>query len=75
MQSIVDVTADLRAVVPSCISFTKEQARGVNTFLDPDNLVPGLAWPQVVEQALRAVNDPNSWLIKLIELTKQYKLY
>jgi hypothetical protein len=32
------------------------QARGINTFLDRDNLVSGLPWPQALEQALRAVN-------------------
>ena len=32
------------------------QARGINTFLDRDNLVSGLAWPQALEQALRAVD-------------------
>src|SRR6516165_4754877 len=31
------------------------QARGITTFLDRDNLVSGLAWPQALEQALRAV--------------------
>ena len=31
------------------------QARGITTFLDHDNLVSGLAWPQALEQALRAV--------------------
>src|SRR6516225_1249554 len=31
-------------------------ARGINTFLDRDNLVSGLAWPQALEQALRAVD-------------------
>ena len=32
------------------------QVRGINTFLDRDNLVSGLPWPQALEQALRAVN-------------------
>ena len=32
------------------------QARGITTFLDRDNLVSGLAWPQALEQALRAVD-------------------
>jgi hypothetical protein len=32
------------------------QARGINTFLDHDNLVSGLAWPQALEQTLRAVD-------------------
>jgi WD40 repeat protein len=32
------------------------QARGINTFLDRDDLVSGLAWPQALEQALRAVD-------------------
>ena len=32
------------------------QARGITTFLDQDNLVSGLAWPQALEQALRAVD-------------------
>ncbi len=32
------------------------QARGTTTFLDHDNLVSGLAWPQALEQALRAVD-------------------
>jgi energy-coupling factor transporter ATP-binding protein EcfA2 len=31
------------------------QARGITTFLDRDNLVSGLAWPQALEQALRDV--------------------
>jgi WD40 repeat protein len=31
------------------------KARGVTTFLDRDNLVSGLAWPQALEQALRDV--------------------
>ena len=31
------------------------QARGITTFLDHDNLVSGLPWPQALEQALRAV--------------------
>ena len=31
------------------------QARGITTFLDRANLVSGLAWPQALEQALRAV--------------------
>jgi TIR domain len=31
------------------------QARGITTFLDRDNLVSGLAWPQALEQALRRV--------------------
>src|SRR6516162_5942252 len=32
------------------------QARGINTFLDRDNLVSGLPWPQALEQGLRVVN-------------------
>jgi hypothetical protein len=32
------------------------QARDISTFLDRDNLVSGLAWPQVLEQALKAVD-------------------
>ena len=32
------------------------KARGVTTFLDRDNLVSVLAWPQALEQALRAVD-------------------
>ena len=32
------------------------QARGITTFLDRDNLVPDLAWPQALEQTLRAVD-------------------
>ena len=32
------------------------QARGINAFLDPDNLVSGLPWPQALEQGLRVVN-------------------
>ena len=28
-------------------------ARGITTFLDRDNLVTGLPWPQALEQALR----------------------
>ena len=31
------------------------QARGFETFLDRENLVPGLPWPQALEQALRSV--------------------
>jgi hypothetical protein len=33
------------------------QARGITTFLDRDNLVPGPAWSQALEQALRAVDS------------------
>ena len=32
------------------------KARGITTFLDRDNLVSGVAWPQALEQALRAVD-------------------
>jgi hypothetical protein len=32
------------------------QARDISTFLDRDNLVSGLAWPQALEQALKAVD-------------------
>ena len=31
------------------------EARGIATFLDRDNLVPGLPWPQALEEALRGV--------------------
>ena len=32
------------------------QARDITTFLDRDNLVSGMPWPQALEQALKAVN-------------------
>jgi hypothetical protein len=31
------------------------RARGITTFLDRDNLVSGLPWPQALEEALRSV--------------------
>jgi hypothetical protein len=31
------------------------EARGITTFLDHDNLVPGLAWMPALEQALKDV--------------------
>ena len=42
------------------------EARGVTTFLDRDQLVPGLPWPQALEQALRdakavAIHRPRAW--------------
>src|ERR1700730_16593419 len=51
----------------SVLAFQKLlQARGITTFLDRDNLVSGLAWPQALEQALRAVDGvavfrPRAW--------------
>ena len=32
------------------------QARGVQTFMDRENLVPGLPWPQALEEALRGAD-------------------
>ena len=32
------------------------EARGVTTFLDRDQLVPGLPWPQALEEGLRRVS-------------------
>jgi hypothetical protein len=32
------------------------EARGMTTFLDRDQLVPGLPWPQALEEGLRRVS-------------------
>src|SRR4051794_34322623 len=42
---------DQEAVVSICKLL---DARGLRTFLDRDQLVPGLPWPQALEQALRS---------------------
>src|SRR5271165_324498 len=41
---------------PSVVAVQKLlEARGIKTFFDRDQLVPGLPWPQALEEALRGV--------------------
>jgi hypothetical protein len=53
MQLFLSYNSAVRTSVMAVQKLLK--ARGITTFLDRDNLVSGLAWPQALEQALRAV--------------------